>query len=168
MPRQVCTLFSPLGQRMQRFFWQEDMQSVVHFVQECFCVILPATVAASGVDDSTNQPQIGWTRCNLSFLPFIENIPDAWFRYKLILLLLPPVQALRSRCSPFSATGGKLAICPRTRIMCMHAVDTPTLLQFSASSSTDAFRWQQPRRTCGRADERVGPLQSQRESQIRQ
>ena len=49
-------VFSPLGQTMQQFFWQEDMQSVVHFIQECLCILLPATVAASVVDDASNQP----------------------------------------------------------------------------------------------------------------
>ena len=38
-------LFSPLVQIMQQFFWQEDTQSVVHFIRECLCMMLPATVA---------------------------------------------------------------------------------------------------------------------------
>ena len=49
-------LLSPLGQTMQQFFWQEDMQSVVHFISEYLCIMLPATVAAGVVDDSSNQP----------------------------------------------------------------------------------------------------------------
>ena len=49
---QVCILFSSLGQTMQQFFWQEDMQSVLHFIQVFVCVLLPASV----VDDSSNQP----------------------------------------------------------------------------------------------------------------
>ena len=60
-------LFSPLVQAMQQFFWQEGMQSVVHFIRESLCIMLPATVAASVVDDSSNQPWFAETET--TFLP---------------------------------------------------------------------------------------------------
>ena len=49
-------LVSPLVQTMQQFFWQEDMQSVVHLIRRCLCMKLPAAVAASVADGSSNQP----------------------------------------------------------------------------------------------------------------
>ena len=49
-------LFYTPGQTILRFLWQEDMQSVVQFVQECRCILLPDNVAASAEDDSSNQP----------------------------------------------------------------------------------------------------------------
>ena len=61
-------LFPPLVQTMQQFFWQEDMQSVVHFIQECLCLMLPATVAASIVDDSSDRPDLAGTDVT-PFLP---------------------------------------------------------------------------------------------------
>ena len=32
---------------MQQFLWQGDMQSVVHFVQECLCTLLPDNMATA-------------------------------------------------------------------------------------------------------------------------
>ena len=52
----IAHLSSPFVHTMQQFFWQENMQSVVHSIQACLCIMLPATVAATVVDDSSNQP----------------------------------------------------------------------------------------------------------------
>ena len=35
------------GRTMQQFLQQEDMRSVVHFAQECLCILLSDNVAAS-------------------------------------------------------------------------------------------------------------------------
>ena len=47
----------------------------MHFIQEYLCIGLPATAAASVVDDSSDQLWFGWNRCNLSFLPsFLQRM----------------------------------------------------------------------------------------------
>ena len=47
---------SRFHQTMQHFVWQEEMRSVVHLIQECLPILLPANVAEDAVHISSDQP----------------------------------------------------------------------------------------------------------------